>query len=193
MSCYPIQNDVVSTPSPTSLGEKPGRPSFKCILCGKRFTQKQVLLRHGREKHQPRFECSRPDCDYRWTQSRSSEYKKHLGKKHGLEKNEIDEILAQPPRLRVIKSDLPPHFSPPPIDVHHASPPLIQSVARNTRLGDGESEITTTKHEDCGIEHLAAIHAPSRLLSEEDSDLVRGHYRIHGRFRFVHAFYMRHI
>lgn len=192
MSCYPIQNDVVSTPSPTIPGEKPGRPSVKCNLCDKRFTQKQVLSRHEREKHQPRFECSRPDCDYKWTQSRTSEYKKHLRRKHGLESDEIDEILAQPPRLRFIKSDQPPHFSPP-IDVHHASPPLIPPVAYNPQLGNGESEITTTEHEDRGIEHLAAIHAPSRLLSEEDSVLVRGHYKTHGRFRFVHAFYMQHM
>jgi hypothetical protein len=190
MSRRPIQNDVVSTPSPTSPGEKPGRPSYKCIPCDKLFAQMQGLLCHQREKHQPRFECSRSDCDHKWTQSRTSGYKDHLGKKHGLENAEIDKILAQPPRREVIKSDLPPHFSPPPIDVHHAPTPLIPPVAHNPRLGHGEPGITTT---ELGIEHLAAIHAPSRLLSEEDSALVKGHFYNHGRFLFVHAFYMRHI
>jgi hypothetical protein len=178
----------------TSPCDKPGRPPFECSLCPERrlFTQRQVLLRHQREKHQPGFECSHPDCDHVWTRSRKCDYRKHLWKKHGLEDNEIEEILAQPP---VIKSDdLPPHFLPPPIDVHHhASPPLIQSVAYNPRLGGQEPEITITKHEDCGLEHFAATHAPSKLLSEEDSALVKEHFKIHRRFRFVHTFYMRHI
>jgi hypothetical protein len=177
MSCYSIKSDVRSTP---------GRPPFKCILCDKRFTQNQVLLRHRREKHQPRFECSRPDCDYKWIQSRTSEYRKHLRKNHGLEDDEINKILAPPPRLGVVKSDPPPHLSPPPIDLHCASPHLVPSVAYNPRLG------ATTEREVCGIEHLAAIHAPSKLLSEEESALVRSHYKIHGRFRFVHAFFIQH-
>ena len=184
---FPIRNDEVGTPSLTSPGENPGRPSFKCILCGKRFTQNQVLLRHLREQHQPRFKCSRPNCDYKRTQSRASEYRKHLRKMHGLENDEIDKILAQPPRLKAIESDLP--LSPPLIDVHRASTLLLPLVACNLRPGDGGPRVTT----EGGIEHLAATHAPSRLLSEEESALVRRHFKIYGQFRLVHAFYMRHI
>jgi hypothetical protein len=174
-------------------------------------------MRHNREKHQPGFECSHPDCDYKWTRSRRSEYRKHLKKKHGLEDDQIDEILAMAPRLgqrkgSVIESDLPPHFSPPLIerdrqslaephqrpltppllavgkDANHASPPFsIPSVAYNPRLGHAEPEITTTEHEDSsGLEHLAATHAPSRLLSEEGFALLGGHLKIHGQIRFVH-------
>lgn len=178
--------------SPTIPGVKPERPSFECSLCSERklFTQRQVLLRHHREKHQPGFKCSRPNCDHVWTQSRRSEHRKHLRKKHGLEDDEINEILTQPPIPRVIESDLPPHFSPPPIDVHHASPsliPLIPSVAHSRRLGDGKPKVTTTEHENGGLEHLGATHAPSRL-SEEESTLVRRHYETFGRFLSVHAF-----
>ena len=87
---------------------------------------------------------------------------------------------------RVVESDLPPHFSPP-IHVHHTSPPpLIPPVAYSPRLGDGEPEFETTEHEDGGLERLGATHAPSRLLSIEDSALVKEHYKTHGRFRFVH-------
>lgn len=94
-------------------------PSFKCTLCPepKRFVQKQGLLRHHREKHQPAFCCSFPNCYYKWSQSRRSEYKRHLRMKHGLEDYEIDKILGVPPsrRLGVIKSDLPPlaYMTPP--------------------------------------------------------------------------------
>jgi hypothetical protein len=74
-------------------------------------------------------------------------------------------------------------------DVHHTSPPLIPSVADNPRLGHAEPEITTTEHEDSSeLEHLAVTHAPSRLLSKEDFALLRGYYKIHVQFRFVHAF-----
>jgi len=174
-------------------------------------------MRHYREKHQPGFECSHPNCDYEWTKSRRSEYRKHLKKKHRLEDDKTDVILAMAPRLchrsgSVIESDLPPHFSPPPIerdrqnmaephqrpltltllavgkDANHASPPVIPSVAYNSRLGHAEPEITTTEHEDSnGLEHLAATHAPSRFLSREDSALLGGHYKIHGQIRFVHS------
>jgi hypothetical protein len=121
--------------------------------------------------------------------------------------------MAPRRRGRVIESDLPPHFSPPPIergrqslaepqqrplmppllavgkDANHASPPVIPSVAYNSRLGHAEPEITTTEHGySSELEHLAATHAPSRLFSEEDFALLGGHYKIHGRFRFVHAF-----
>jgi hypothetical protein len=65
-------------------------------------------------------------------------------------------------------------------DANHASPPVMPSV---------EPEVTTTGHGySSELEHLAATHAPSRLFSEEEFALVRGHYKIHGRFRFVHAF-----
>ncbi|KAI0268429.1 hypothetical protein BGY98DRAFT_1190686 [Russula aff. rugulosa BPL654] len=115
--------------SPTGPCENPGRSLFECNLCPERkyFTQRQVLLRHQREKHQPGFKCSHPDCDHVWTKSRKCEYRKHLRRKHGLQDDEIEEILAQPPVI--ISDDLPPHFPPPPIDAHHSSPPLVQSVA----------------------------------------------------------------
>ncbi len=138
----------------------------------------------------------------------------------------VDEILGGPPRRRrrggrVTESDLPPHISPPPIehdrqslaepqqrplmlpllavgnDAHHASPPLVPSVAYNPRLWhDAEPEVTTTEPEDSsGLEHLAATHAPSRLLSEEEFALLVGYFSRNRRFRFrvVHALYMRHI
>jgi hypothetical protein len=176
--------------SPTGPCENPGRSLFECNLCPERkyFTQRQVLLRHQREKHQPGFKCSHPDCDHVWTKSRKCEYRKHLRRKHGLQDDEIEEILAQPPII--ISDDLPPHCPPPPIDAHHSSPPLVQSVGYNPRLEDQEPEITTTKHEYCGLEHFAAIHAPSKLLSEGDSALVNEHFKAHRRFRFVHPFYM---
>lgn len=161
-----------------------------CSLCPERkqFTQSQGLLRHHREKHEPGYKCFRPDCDYGWTTSCTYEYRKHLNKKHGLLEGEVNEILALPP---ITKSDpLPPHFSPPPTDVRHATPPHIQPVAHNPRLWDGEPEITTIEHGDCGLEHLAATHAPSKLLSKVDSALVKEHFQIHGQFRFVQAFYL---
>lgn len=163
-------------------------------------------MRHYREKHQPGFECSHPDCDYKWTRSRRSEYRKHLKKKHRLEDDKIDEILGVPPRRRRRRgreSDLPPHCSPPPIehdrkslvepqqrplilplltvrrDVHHSSPPLVPSVAYNPQLGHAEPEITTTDHEDSsGLEHTAATNAPSALLSEEEFALLVRHLKI---------------
>ena len=174
-----------------SPGEKPERPSFNCTDCSTRCTQKQVLMRHYREKHQPGYECVERDCDYKWTQSRKSEYRKHLREQHGLEDDNVDKILG-PPRRRgrnsAIESDPLQHFSPPSIErgrrslakpqqrplmppvlavgegVHHTSPPLASNV----------------------LEHLAATHAPSRLLPEDFALLVR-HYKIHGGFRFVHA------
>jgi hypothetical protein len=173
-------------------------------------------MRHYREKHQPGFECLEHDCDYKWTQSRKYEYRKHLREEHRLEDDKIDKILG-PPRRRRGKgrvSDPPPHFSPPPIerdrqslaehqqrplmppvlavgkDVHHASPPLVPSVAYNPRLGNAEPEITTTEDEDSSrLEHLAAAYTPSRLLPEDFTLLAR-HYKIHGRFRFVHPFFI---
>jgi hypothetical protein len=180
MSHNPVQIDVAATSTP-----------FECFSCPERrlFTQRQVLLRHVREKHQPRFECSRPGCDHKWTQSRTSEYRKHLKNKHGLEDDEIDKLLAKPP---VIESDLSPHFSHSPINVHHASPPLIPCDAYDPRLGDREPENTTTEHGDCGLEQLAATHAP-RILSEEESALLTRHCEIHGGFRFVYTFYIRHM
>ncbi len=119
---------------------------------------------------------------------------------------------------RVIESDLPPHFLPPPIehdrqslagpqqrplpvmlplpaegkDAHHTSPPLVPSVAYNPRLGHAEPEITMTEHEDSsGLEHTASTHTPSALLSEEEFALLVSHLKFpirEGRIRFVHAF-----
>jgi len=181
---------------------------FQCTLCPKPFAQKQGLMRHYREKHQPGLKCSHTDCNYEWIRSRRSEYRKHLTKKHRLEDDEIDEILGRPRRRRgrVVESDLRPHSSPPPIerdrqslaepqqrplmlpllavgkDANHASPPVVPP---NPPLGQAEPEITTTEHEDSsGLEHLAATHAPSRLFSKEDFALLGGYYKIHGRFRF---------
>jgi hypothetical protein len=178
-------------------------------------------MRHYREKHQPGLDCSHPDCDYKWTQSRRSEYRKHLRKKHRLEDDKVDEILGVPPRRRrrwgrVIEGEILPHFSLPPIehdrqslaepqqrplmlpllavrkDAHHTSPPLIPSVAYNSRLGHVEPEITTTEHEDSsGLKHAAATHAPSALLSEEEFALLVRHLKTpirKGRIRFVYAF-----
>jgi hypothetical protein len=177
-------------------------------------------MRHYREKHQPGFECLEHDCDHKWTRSRKSEYRKHLREEHRLEDDKIDKILG-PPRRRgkssAIEGDPPPHFSPSPIerdrrslaepqqrllmppilavgkDVHRVSLPLVPPLAYNAQLGHAEPETRTTEHEDSGgLEHLAATHAPSRLLSEDFALLVR-HYKIHGRFRFVHTCYMHHI
>jgi hypothetical protein len=121
-------------------------------------------------------------------------------------------------RDRVIERDLPPHSSPPPIehdrqslaepqqhplilpilalkkDAHHAYPPpsLVPSAAYNPRLGYAEPEITTTEHEDSsGLEHTAATHAPSALLSEEEFALLVRHFNIpirKGWIRFVDDF-----
>ena len=207
---------------------KPGRPLFSCTLCPghEPFIQKQVLMRHQREQHQTRSECWSPDCDYKWTRSRSSEYRRHLRKRHRLKDDNINEILGGPPRHRrfrgrVTKSDLPPHPLPSPIspiehgrqslaepqqrppllavgkDAHHASSPLVPSVAYNPRhWHDAELEFPTIGHEDSiGLEHLAATHAPSRLLSEEEFALLVRYFDRSCRFRFrvAHAFYMRHI
>lgn len=181
MSYHPVQIDVVTTPAP-----------FECTSCPERrfFTQRQVLFRHIREKHQARFECSCPGCDHKWTQSRTSEYRKHLKNKHGLEDDEIDMLLAQPP---VVENDIPSHLSHPPVNVHHASTPLIPYVSHGSRLEDGEPEHTTTEHGGCGLEQLAATHAP-RILSEEDFALLVRHHNIYGGFRCVHAFlYLTHM
>jgi hypothetical protein len=79
-------------------------------------------------------------------------------------------------------------------DANHASPPLIPSVAYNPRLWHAEPEFTTTDHEySSELEHLTATHAPSKLLSKEEFAWLVVHLKIHGRIRFVHAFYMRHI
>ena len=168
-------------------------------------------MRHYREKHQPGFQCLDHDCDHKWTQSRTYEYRKHLRKEHRLGDHKIDKILGPPRRRgkRVIESEPPPLFSPPPIehdrqslaehqqrplmlpvlavgkDVHHTSPPLVPSVADNPQHGNAESETTTAGHEDSsGLEYLAVTHAPSRILSKEDFALLGGYYKI----RFVHVF-----
>ena len=147
-------------------------------------------MRHYREKHQPGFKCVERDCNHKWTQSRKSEYRKHLREQHRLKEDNVNKILG-PPRRRgrnsAIESDLSQHYSPsikrgrrslaepqqcplvPPVlavreDVHHTSPPLASSA----------------------LEHLAATHAPSRLLPEDFALLVR-HYKIHDGFRFVHT------
>jgi hypothetical protein len=202
--------------SPTCPGEKPERRSlYQCPSCVKPFVQKQGLMRHYREKHQPGFECSHPVCAYKWC--RFYEYRKHLTRTHGLEDNKIDEILGVAPRRRlhrgrVVENNLPPQFSPPSVerdrqslaepqqrppmlpllaagkDANHAPPPVIPSMAYNPRLGHADSEITTDHEDSCGIEHLAATHAPSRLISKEEFALLEEYYKIHGRFRFVHAF-----
>jgi hypothetical protein len=121
---------------------------------------------------------------------------------HELEYTEIDDLLAIPPILcppRIIEFDLPPHISPPPIERDRQSlggpqqrplsPPVTPSAAYNPQLGHAEPEITTTEREDSTrLEHLAATHAPSRVVSKEDFALLGGYYKIHGRYRFVHAF-----
>jgi hypothetical protein len=177
-------------------------------------------MRHHREKHLPGFVCLHPDCDYEWTRSRRSEYRKHLKKNHILEDDKIDKILAMVPRLchrrgRVIEGDLPPQFSPPPIesdrqslaepqqrplmlplpavgkDTNHASPPLIPSVAYNPQFGHAEPEVTSTEHEDSiGLEHYPPTHAPSRSFSKEDIAVLGRYYEVHRGFPFVHAFFI---
>ncbi|KAI0274360.1 hypothetical protein BGY98DRAFT_935899 [Russula aff. rugulosa BPL654] len=89
-------------------------------------------------------------------------------------------LLAQPP---VVENDIPSHLSHPPVNVHHASTPLIPYVSHGSRLEDGEPEHTTTEHGGCGLEQLAATHAP-RILSEEDFALLVRHHNIYGGFRF---------
>lgn len=176
--------------SPTGLGETPGRPSYKCTAsgCPVRCTQERVLKRHYQEKHQPRSKCLHLDCSYEWIPSRESEYRKHLTKKHMLEDDIIDRTLGRPRRRRrrVIKNYISPNFSPPPIERDRQSSAEPQ---QSPPLQD--ADITTNEHEDSsGLEHHANTHAPSGLLSEEDSALLRGHYKHHGRFYFpctVHA------
>lgn len=151
-------------------------------------------MRHYREKHEPGLDCLYPGCDYEWSHSRRSEYRKHLTKKHGLVDDKIDEILAMAPRRchrggRVIESDQMVPLLAAGKDANHASLTVIPSVANNPRLWPAAPEITITSHEDSsGIEHLAATHAPSMLISKEDSALLGEYYKTHGRFRFVQAF-----
>jgi hypothetical protein len=158
-------------------------------------------LRHYREKHKPGFECSHLDCNYEWSRSRRYEYRKHLKKKHGLEGDKIDEILAMVPRPShrrggVIKSDIRPHSTTLPIeryrqsltepqqrplilpllavktDANHTSPTLVP-VVPSPRFLHAESDNTTAGHTDTsGLEHLAATHGPSRTLSEEELALL---------------------
>ena len=198
--------------SPTSPGEKPGRPLFQCTHCPERepYAQKQGLMRHYQEKHESALECSHPDCDYKWSRSRRSEYRKHLTRKHRLEGDEIDGMLGRPRRRRgrVIESSPPsierdrqslakPQQRPQMVpllavgkDTNHTSPAVVSSVAHNPSFGQAEPDITTTEHEDSsGLEHLAATHAPSRLLSENEFARLMEHMKIHGRIRFVHAFF----
>ena len=191
-----------------------------CTVCHKSFTEKRYRTRHYREKHQPGSNCwYHPDCDHKWFRSRSYKYREHLKDEHGLENDDIDEILGGTSRRRrrrdKVESDLRPQVSPPPIkhdrqnlaelqqilplltlgkDAHHASPPLIQSNAYNPRLGDAdlEPEIATTKHEDSsGFEYL---YTPPRLLSQEEFALLAGYSKFsiqkYGRIRFVHAFFV---
>ena len=203
---------------PTRTGEKP----FKCTRCPKSYKQRQALNRHDNEKHKPKLKCLYldrlgSDCKHKWTRSRSYEYRIHLCKDHGLEDDKINGMLGTPRhrlRSRVVESNLPPQFSPaptehcrqspaepkqrPPLpavgkDAHHVSPRLIPSVAYYPRLGHAESEITATEHEDSnGLEHLAASHAPSTVLSGEEFALVARYMkfsiRISGRIRFAHPF-----
>jgi hypothetical protein len=126
-------------------------------------------VRHLREKHEASFVCSHLDgCNYEWAGSRKYEYRNHLKKKHELEDDKIEEILDEPPRCRRGRDN----------------------VAESDQVaGHPEPEITTTEHDDSsGLEHLAATHAPSALLSKEEFALLRGYYRNHGHFRFVHTF-----
>ena len=192
------------------MDKSKGAP-FQCALCPGRkpYASNSSLRRHCREKHEPGFECPQPGCDdYEWTASRRYLYIEHL-KNHGLGDDKIGTILAQPPRPRVIESNLPaPHFSLPPIDdrqslaeprqrppmptlldvgnnANHAIPPLIPSVAYNRWFRHAEPT---------ELKLLAPTLAPSGLLSKEDSALVNGHFITHGQFRFVHAFfYTRYI
>jgi hypothetical protein len=154
--------------SPATPREKPG--PFQCPRCPDRkpYAQRQGLVRHLREKHEPSFECSHPGgCNYEWAGSRRYEYVNHLRKKHKLEDDKIEEILAQPPK-RCRDRD---------------------NVAESDQMaGRSEPEITATGHEDSsGLGHLAATHAPSALLSEEEFALLGGYHRIHGHFPFVHT------
>jgi len=161
------------------------------------------------------------DCKHKWTRSRSYEYRIHLCKDHGLEDDKINGMLGTPRRRlrsRVVESNLPPQFSPAPTehcrqspaepskqrpaapallavgkDEQYVSPPLIPSVAYNPPLGHAESEITATEHEDSnGLEHLAASHAPSTVLSGEEFALVARYLKFSirnsGRIRFAHPF-----
>jgi hypothetical protein len=128
-------------------------------------------VRHLREKHEASFECSHPGgCNYEWAGSRRYEYRNHLKKKHKLEDDKIEEILAQPPRRSRDRD----------------------SVAESDQVaGRSEPEITTAEHEDSsGLQHLAATHAPSTLLSEEEFAMLGGYYRNHGCFRFVHTTFL---
>ena len=78
--------------------------------------------------------------------------------------------------------NVPSYYTPP--------PPLIPSLAYDPRLGDGEPEITTLGHGDCGLEHLATTNAPSAFLSEDEFAWLVRHHNIHGRFRFLLTFFI---
>jgi hypothetical protein len=99
---------------------------FPCLHpgCPRSFQSNSSLGRHVRDNHEPGFKCLLPGCvaNYEWVESRTADHKKHLKGHHKRNDDEIEVILTQP-RLRVIESDLPPS---PPIDMHHASPPLMQ-------------------------------------------------------------------
>ncbi len=184
-------NTSVWSHQDTPVDTIPRRPIFQCTHCSKRFTQKRVLQRHLQEQIQPRSECSRPYCDFKWV--RFYPYERHLKEEHKLRDDEINKIRDEFARCRrngtrVNKYDPPPYSSPPPIefnrqsldepqqfpraqilplfalgeDTHHASPPPIPSVAYNVWPGHAEP-ITTTSREDASeLKHLAATHAPSR-------------------------------
>ena len=168
----------------TATGEKP----FQCSRCPKRYGQQQVLNRHYNEKHKPKKECLYADkrgseCKHKWTLSRTSEYRTHLRKDHGLEDVEFNEKLGPPkhrrPRSRIVESDLPPQFSPPPIE--HDRQGLAEPKQR-----------PLMKQED--LSELGPTHFPSKLFSREDYTLLQRYIKNLPRnspIRFVHAFYIR--
>jgi len=126
-------------------------------------------------------------------------------RRHKLGDDKIGEILAMPPILchargRVRGSDLPSLILSPPIERDRRSlaeahkrplsPPVITSMVYKPQLGHAEPEFTTTEHDSSGLEHSAPT-VPPRF--SEDLSLLRRYREIHGGFRFVHAFYIRHI
>jgi hypothetical protein len=195
---------------PTSPGEKRGRQSLKCTVdgCSIFFTLESARKRHYEERHsdQPHSTCHK--CCQEWT--REYEHRKHLKRKHNLEDDEINDLLGPPKQRRgkgkVIESGPPPHSSPPPIECDRQSlaephqrplmPPFLAvgkeaNHASQLLIPHAEPEVTTTDpdHEDSsGLKHYGATHAPPRFLSGEEFVLLVTYARIHGEFRFVHAF-----
>ncbi|KAH8995871.1 hypothetical protein EDB86DRAFT_1070442 [Lactarius hatsudake] len=68
---------IEAPPVPPAVPRKESR----CVLCGIRFAQSQVLNRHMKDKHEDKGSC--PHCsNFRWSRGRPYLYTRHLQAKH---------------------------------------------------------------------------------------------------------------